>query len=197
MEILAKLLGGQNRVKVLRVFLFNPTAIFEVKELASRMKMTVASVRKELRPLSAVGLINPKSELRLVGKKKKKVPGWQLNPNFAYNNELRSLLSLDLFPKRNDLLKRFNRCGRIKLMMVSGVFLQDTDREVDLVLVGDNLKKTIADSLVKSMEAEVGKELTYAILGTSDFVYRLHSSDKFVRDMFDFPHEVVVDKIGI
>ena len=46
------------------------------------------------------------------------------------------------------------------------------------------------------LEAEIGKELAYAVFDTPDFLYRANMYDKLVRDVIDFPHEKVLD-IGI
>jgi hypothetical protein len=42
------------------------------------------------------------------------------------------------------------------------------------------------------MEAEIGGELSYAVFETKEFLYRLNMYDKLVRDILDYPHEVVV-----
>ena len=38
-----------------------------------------------------------------------------------------------------DVLKRLKRAGRIKLLILSGVFIQETESRVDLLIVGDGL----------------------------------------------------------
>ena len=45
---------------------------------------------------------------------------------------------------------------------------------------------------VRRLEAEIGAELTYATFETKEFIYRLNMYDKLVRDILDFPHEVVL-----
>jgi hypothetical protein len=83
------------------------------------------------------------------------------------------------------------------MVIVSGVFIQNTDSRVDLLIVGDNLKRTAIDRIVKNMEAEIGKELIFASFETSDFHYRLGMYDKLVRDILDYPHQKLLDKIGL
>jgi hypothetical protein len=34
-------------------------------------------------------------------------------------------------------------------------------------------------------------------LDTEDFRYRLNAHDRFVRDLFDYPHERLINKLGI
>jgi len=61
---------------------------------------------------------------------------------------------------------------------------------VDLLIVGDKMKKGKIEEGVRRLEAEVGTELIYAVFETADFLYRLKMYDKLVRDILDFPHEL-------
>jgi hypothetical protein len=47
------------------------------------------------------------------------------------------------------------------------------------------------------MESEIGKELRFSSLNTEDFKYRHGVCDRLIRDVLDYQHEVVVDRIGI
>jgi hypothetical protein len=57
------------------------------------------------------------------------------------------------------------------------------------------LKKNIIEKNIRSIEADVGRELNYATLETEDFLYRAGTSDRFIRDVFDYPHERMIDKL--
>ena len=59
------------------------------------------------------------------------------------------------------------------------------------------MKKSAIAKALRALEAEMGKELRYAAFGTKDFSYRLGMYDKFVRDIIDYPHERLIDKVGI
>ena len=52
------------------------------------------------------------------------------------------------------------------------------------------------EKVIKNFEAEIGKELVYAFFPTAEFLYRLNMYDKLVWDMFDYPHELLVDRAG-
>ena len=60
------------------------------------------------------------------------------------------------------------------------------------MIVGDKMNKAKIEKGVKRLEAEIGVELAYAIFNTKEFIYRLNMYDKLVRDILDFPHEVLV-----
>lgn len=198
MEILGKLLGGIPRVKIMRLFLLNPETGFESADVAERCRISSSHSRRGITSLSGIELITKKSFVREVENKrtgkivKKKVQGWFLNPNFPYIEELKQLLVEGEFFKHTDLAKRFKPAGRIQLLVVSGIFIQNSESRLDLLIVGDNLKKNLIQKTVSVLESELGKELTYAVFETGDFKYRVSMYDKLLRDVFDFPHEPLI-----
>jgi hypothetical protein len=143
-------------------------------------------VRKELRGLRDAGFIKEKRSIR---------GGYQLNQEFPFQSQLRILFNVEVFENREKIAKRFKNCGRIRSLIISGIFLEDGNGKVDLVVIGDKLKRAPIENGVRAIEAEIGKELTYAIMETKDFIYRLHSGDKFVRDVLDFEHKRLIDKL--
>ena len=48
MDTLEKIFGGAHRVKLMRLFLFNPTLYFETVDVADRSKIDVSKTRAEL-----------------------------------------------------------------------------------------------------------------------------------------------------
>jgi len=120
-----------------------------------------------------------------------------LDASFQLLHELRDLILTVAPLSKQELANRLRHVGRVKLAVLSGIFLKRNDSRIDMLIVGDNLKKGQLDLTLRSIESEVGKELSYAILETSDFKYRMGMNDKFVRDVFDYPHEVIIDKIGL
>jgi hypothetical protein len=43
----------------------------------------------------------------------------------------------------------------------------------------------------------MGKEIRYSAFETGEFQYRLGMYDKLIRDVLDYPHETVLDKLGV
>jgi hypothetical protein len=197
MEILAKLLGGIPRVKIMRLFLLNPEVGFEAADITDRCRISASHSRRAMMQLAAMSLIEKRSFIKEVTARngkltKKRVQGWFLNPAFPYINELRQLLVEGEFFKRSDIARRFKPAGRIQLLVVSGIFIQDSESRLDLLIVGDNLKKNLIQKTVSVLESELGKELSYAVFETADFKYRISMYDKLLRDVFDFPHEPLI-----
>ncbi len=81
--------------------------------------------------------------------------------------------------------------------MLSGLFTGAVETKVDLLVVGDKLEDRPLDNGVRALEAELGRELRFASFSTEDFKYRRGVYDRLLRDIFDFPHRVLLDKIGL
>lgn len=194
METLAKLFGGQARVRIMRLFLLNPDHNFEIEEIVSRSRVTKANVRKEVNGLSGMSFI----KVKIITKEgargaKKKVTAWSLNPQFQYLKSIRDLLVDPTLLLQEDLPQKFRQVGKIKLMIVSGVFIGDSKSRADVMIVGDRLKKNILQQVIKSLEAEIGKELDYVVFDSEEFKYRLDMYDKLICDIIDLPHEKLID----
>ena len=203
MEILGKLFGSPARVKLMRLFLMNPEDIFEKKEVSRRSKVGGVTLSKEMRLLGEIGLIKGKTTILTQppkskkGKtKKKKIHGFTLDVTFPFLVALRSLVT-EVALGKEDLSARFRNCGQMKLIVASGVFLDEEHSRVDILLVGDKLKKPVIEGVLRRLEAELGKKLVYGILETSEFEYRHGIYDKFIRDILDYPHLVVLNKLNL
>lgn len=187
METLGKLFGSINKVKLMRLFLLNPELVLSGREAAKRAKISPLATARELKVLSAIDLIHKKT--------KNGVAGWQLNQGFPMLPSLKNIVKSKVLDQKRELIQQFGRCGRVNLLLIAGALIESPDSRADLVLVGDRLKRPAVDRVIKSLEAEIGCELTYAVLDTADFSYRLNASDKFIRDVLDYPHERLVDRL--
>jgi len=223
MDILTKLFGSPARVKILRLFLLNPGDIFENADVVKKSKVTAPITRKELTMLSKIGFIRKRSFFKEIypnGKagrvpaktknltrrsgtkavskpKKKRVSGWQLNAEFTLLNPIHNLL-INTEPLGNkEITGRLKKCGNVKLVIISGVFIQNPDSRVDMLIVGDKLRKGAIENTLRVIESEVGKDISYTSLETPEFKYRLSVYDKFIRDILDYPHVKILDKIGL
>jgi hypothetical protein len=188
MEILAKLFGSPAKVKLMRLFLFNPETTFTLKDLKTRTRLQGSAVNKELGALVKLGLIK---------KAHTKKPSFGIDQRFPYLSALKNLLITVSLHADASLAKKFANAGRIKLFLASGVFLQEWDARVDLLIVGDGLNMARVVKIISEIEAEIGKEISYSAFETEDFQYRLGIHDRLIRDIIDCPHATIVDKLGV
>ena len=180
MEILGKILGNGARVRMMRLFLLNRSKGFKNKDIVKRSRVSPDIVRRELRLLASVDFI------------KKRALDWYFNSSFKYAGEFEELLVRSDTLNKTKLLDNFKKVGQVKLLVASGVFIKNDDSRVDLLVVGDKLRKAGIEEGVRKLEAEIGTEIVYAIFDTKEFIYRLNMYDKLVRDILDYPHEVLL-----
>lgn len=205
METLSKLFSGEERVKVMRLFLFNPELFFSLDQISDKAKISPKISKSEIEVLKKAGMIKERKAVQVITTKKrgkevevkKKVVCWYLDPDFEYLLPLQNLLINTRPLRKEEILRRLSGVGKLKMVIVSGVFIQNNDSRVDLLVVGDNLKRHSIDRIVKIMEAEIGKELAFASFETADFLYRLGMYDKLIRDILDYPHQKLLDKLNL
>ncbi|MBU1046769.1 hypothetical protein KKH36_03260 [Patescibacteria group bacterium] len=205
METLGKLFGSIAKVKIMRLFLSNDDMVFDNEEISSRTKVPVATLRKELNALEKISLIKKRIFYKEIIKKKnkqevvekKKMSGWVLDTNFSLLAPLKNLLIKGSPLSSKDITDRLKGGGTLKLVITSGVFIQETDSRVDILIVGDNLNNSYLEKAIGILESEIGQELRYSILETADFNYRLGVYDKLLRDILDYSHKKIVNKLDL
>lgn len=190
MDYLEKIFGGAPRVKLMRLFLFNETTAFLPNEVFARTKIEATRARKELAFLLKAGMV--KKATRSNGK-----IVWSINEKFPYLVEFQRLLLQTSLITPQSIIKKLSKIGKLKLVVLSGLFKEQADSRLDILIVADNAKKASTDSIMSNIEAEVGKEIRFAVLNSTDLKYRLGVGDRLVRDVLDYPHEVVLDKLNL
>lgn len=184
-HVLEKLFGSSARVKIMKLFLFNPEICFEKGDIVNKTKVAPENANRELKLLADISLI------------KKRSRGYTLNQEFGFLKQLKNLLINNEPLQQGDIAKRIGKTGKVKLIIVSGVFIQSDDSRIDLLVVGDEINERSLKNVVQTMESEIGKELKFTSLKTEDFKYRHGICDRLIRDILDYPHDIVVDKIGL
>ncbi|MBP9711105.1 MAG: hypothetical protein KBD50_02500 [Candidatus Pacebacteria bacterium] len=188
-DTLIKLFGSAPRVKLLRLFLFNPRHSFTVSLAATRARVKEADARNEINMLLKIGILERSA-------RSKASVRYGINPNSPYILALQNLL-LNTPARASEMYQRLRGAGTLKLVVVSGVFANEWDGRLDLLIVGERINEGKLVKSIKLLESEIGKEVRYASMSTDDFFYRLNMNDRLVRDVFDYPHKVVHDRLDI
>ena len=187
-DSLQKIFGSAARLKLLRLFLFNPQHSFTLPEVATRTQIGASEARSEVSNLVASGLIKKNRRGRL--------HKYEVSGDFPYLLSLQDLL-LNVTSRGEEVKERLRTTGTLKLIVVTGMFMGEWEANIDLLVVGDKMKERAFKAQIKKLEAEIGKEIRFSMLGTQDFLYRLNMSDRLLRDVFDFPHRIILDKLDI
>ncbi len=196
---LSILFGSQARVKLLRFFLFNPSKEFTFDDMCKRARLVRRTARTEITALEKAGVISKRTlYIVLPGKEKKsKAVGYGLNRKF---NELQALQTF-LFETApidgKNLLTHLRKAGVIDFLAVAGVFVREFEQQLDVLITMKKLAPAKIETAIRSLEAEIGIEIRFAMMTSDDLLYRVGMNDKLARDVFDYKHQILVDKIGV
>jgi hypothetical protein len=193
MTMIDALFGSKTRVKLLHLFLNNPGTSFYVREITRLVDEQINSVRRELSNMLSVGIItSDTSDNKLY---------YEVNQRYEYYVPLRAIFSdqtessmavqstVKLVADWQPLVKGLTG---VRVAIAAGMLVQDSSSKVDLLIAGSvslvRVKKAIA-----AIEKLEGREMSYSVLSYDDFYYRLSVRDKFITEILNSNHLVVID----
>lgn len=186
-EIIETLFGSKSKTRIIRFFLLNNEHEFSVAEVAKKNMLAVPSVRKEINELKKIKF--------LIEKTKKGSKYYILDQDFYYYLELKNLFARSTASPQSKSLAKIKNIGDVKLALVSGIFLNHPKSKVDMVLVANNVSRGKLRSTMNSLEAEIGKEVSFVLMSSDEFKYRLDMLDRFLLDFIEGAHLELINKI--
>jgi hypothetical protein len=81
----------------------------------------------------------------------------------------------------------------LRLAVFAGILIPGSTTSVDIVLVG-NIAPTKVKAFIKTIEKAEGREINYSVLSYDEFYYRLSIRDRFITEILNGKHSVVIDK---
>jgi hypothetical protein len=202
-HILEKLFESVSKVRILRLFMCNPEGRFALGEIVSRSQVRNAAARAELNKLLKLGMIREgiiRVEIPATKGHKpriKKTIVYGLDAAFPFLSELRDLVVKSSVAPRNKILRQIKSVGKVKLAVISGVFIQSENSRTDLLLVGDGINQRKLDKFLADTESELGKSVQHTVMETDEFLYRMDMYDRFLRDILEYPHEKIINKFNL
>ena len=185
--VLESLFGSKAKTRILRFFLLNPENEYTISEVTNRNMLKPGETRREINNFKKIKFV--------IEKIKKGKRYYQLNMSFAFYPELRNLIvKSNIFPQCESL-GNVKKIGQVKLMVVSGVFLNYPKSKADMILVADNVNRNSLNKYMNNLEAEIGKEINYVLMNGEELKYRLNMTDRFILEFLRGPHDEVVNKV--
>ena len=187
------LFGSKTRVKLLHLFLNNPGKSFYVREITRLVDEQINSVRRELSNMLNVGIItSDNSDNKLF---------YSVNQRYEHYLPLKAIFG-DQKSEDTAVISRQASSGSwrelikdlpgLRVVIAAGMLVPDSGSKVDLLIVGSvstiKLKKVI-----KTIEKLEGRELNYSVVTYDEFYYRLSVRDKFITEILNSSHDVVLD----
>jgi len=197
------LFGTPAALRLVRWFTMNPEAVFPKEDIAKKAKVPLSIATDELALLIRSGVIRKKfvsiEEERVVRDKKrtvsKRVIGFYLNPQFLYLAALTRFMRETIDAEIPGITARLRRVGGVRLIVLGGVFA-GSENGIDLLMVGARMREARLVPVIRDIEARVGRDIRYALFDAPTFRYRMSVRDRLIRDVLDYPHQVVLDRLG-
>jgi len=212
--MLSKLFGSTARVKILKLFLLHPNEKYYIRQLARDLSLQLNSVRRELDNLEIFGILtsnlidvdNKNEELTSVEKfltyskaessavktKKRK----NKNSNDNKNDKKYYQVNTNFVLYEKDFVEKLQTAGRPKLLILTGLFVNDSDAQVDLLIVG-RLNKSKLIKQINNLERELGLEVNFTIMDLKEFKYRRDITDVFLYEILEGKKLVVIDELDL
>jgi len=186
-EVLENLFRSKAEIKFLRLFLNNPDDEYLLSETAQKSKINLATTRKEVNNLTKIKFL-------LVRKKAGKTY-YRVNRDFIFYDELKKII-FKTSPTSSDKIKsQVSKLGQVRFLLISGVFINSDKGKVDIMIVGEHINKSKLKNFLSVIEAEAGKGVNYVCMSTDEFRYRKGMFDKFVINILEGQHRVLIDKM--
>ncbi len=171
---------------LLALLLVSPARCFSAKELAKRLQITervLSPVLKEFEDDSMIkSFTRDRTELYIINTKHKLLP------------EIGKSLAKEQKAYEDELFVAIKKLGEIKAAYLSGALTGHPQLPVDLLIVG-KVSPAKLETFLKQAKVMLGVDLNYSIMTPEEFKLRVDTFDRFIKDIFDYPHLVVIDKL--
>jgi len=176
--------------------LISSIGINEGEDDGAETVFAIASVEEEAKIKSARGGSasgGKKSSAKLNNQEKKY---YQANQDFPLFNEVKSLIVSAQLLYKDDFIEKLKRTGKVKLMILSGIFTGNSKALVDVMIVG-KIDKVKLKRVIKNLEQELGREVNYSFMDLREFKYRRDLTDVFLYGVLEGKIIVPVDEVGL
>ncbi len=208
--MLLKLFGSNTRVELLKLFLVDQDKKYYIRQLARDLNLHLNSVRRELDNLEQFGIFasefvegetsvdihndiedDKNKEKKISPKLKQERKYYKVNTEFPLVEEVKSLIMKSYVLHKKDFIDKLKLVGDIAILILTGIFTNDKDPSVDLLIVGEFNKDKLS-KVIKNFEKEIGREINYTSMNLGEFKYRKGITDIFLRNILGAKKIVVI-----
>ncbi len=183
--MLKRLFTSNTRIKLLTVFLSNRGEEYFIRELTRKLNEQINSVRRELDNLRKLGFLRSKV------KNRKKY--YYINENFIFLEELQNIIK-KVLSSTNTITKDIQDMGKVKVLALSGQFIDSDTQSVDMLIVGDVNKEKLADYINNKLRTH--RPIKFTILNEEEYTYRLNCKDQFITTLIQDPEtQIPINKL--
>lgn len=186
--MLKELFGNTSRARII-FYLFRYAEHGQTMEqIAAKLHLSRRFLLRELQALRRLGLV------RSVEVPDQEHVHWQLDPEFPLTQELRSLVLKEQFVVQNAMTQELRALRGVKLLLLTGFFVENHQAQTDVLVVG-KIKKTTLLGILKKFRRKFNKPVHYTILSEEEYNYRMDLTDRFLYTILGDRHIRVIDKL--
>jgi len=179
------LITSKARVKVLHVFLANPSEMYHVRELVRRTGDEINAVRRELSYLEKKGILDREPRANRVY--------YSLSKAYPFYFDLLRLGSRSIGLGKAILTNRA-KLGKIKYALFSGKFVRKMSKspeEVDVMIVGTVVIPELS-LLIREEEKRINSEINYTVMSDEEFDFRKKRRDSFILSILSSSKVMII-----
>ncbi|MBT3817102.1 MAG: hypothetical protein HOE80_03265 [Candidatus Magasanikbacteria bacterium] len=196
--MLEHLFGSKTRYRLLRLFFREPTRKCYVRELTRELDTQINAVRRELELLHKAGIVELVDKEQLLdAEKTERRKYYRLNMSSIFYTDLQALLLKEhMLGEEDFVIELGQKCGDIKLLLLTGVFSGEKRAPTDILFVGET-KERVINRMITKHEKEFGSTIRFTCMTEQEFFDRRHVMDKFLFGIFEGKHRKVVNELDI
>ncbi len=185
--MLEDIVDSKYSADLLSFFLIAPARTYSQAELSKRLRFSKPALSKALAQLLNLSmikhLVDGRNHYYMVNEKHKLIP------------DIRKSLIRNQKPYEDELFMAVKKLGDVQAAFLSGIFTGHSELPVDILIVGKiNLNKL--SQFLEGCKKMMGRDVNYSIMTPEEFKLRRDTFDRFIKDVFDYNHIVIVDKIS-
>jgi hypothetical protein len=186
LSMLAEILNSNHKTALVSFLLLAPPRAYSPRELSRRLRIpesSLAALLSQFEKLSMVSRFSKGNHRYYMVSQKHKLLA-----------ELRPYLTKHQRPYEDELFVAIRRLGKVRAAFLSGIFTGQPQLPVDILIVG-KISLAKLDKFLHSAKKMIGQDLNYSVMTPEEFTLRRDTFDRFIKDIFDYPHLTVIDNI--
>ena len=183
--MLKVLFGSEARVKILALFMLNPSVDFYLREIAKRTGLPVRAVERTVKGLVDIGLLRREHRGNSVY--------FSVNREFPILSELKAII-LKTIGLGDRLREVFSEEEEIKASFIYGSYAknqEDLESDIDLFVAGSISPRVLTPNL-SLLEGELGRPVNATVFTQEELRERIKNKDPFIASVFAGPKVFLV-----
>jgi len=183
--MLEGLITSRVRVKLLTLFLANPSAEYYLKGLVRGLGENNNTIRRELNRLSRIGLLCTRRQGNL--------KYYRVNKECPIYPELKSIV-FKTTGIGQTLKDSLTELGQIDQAFIYGSVAkgdEGANSDIDLLIVGE-VELSRLRRLLRDLERRLGREISETVYGKGEFIQRQREGDAFLLRVLSGPKIVLI-----